>query len=176
MPRVSDASVNLLDRMVYCTRPTPRFARSLLQFRNKCFCTFPLAVFGSSSCPSSPRNHTHLGAFWAKSLIGKTMEEHIECTHLWVHRSAYDLSYLIPRERLTSGGIPHYPRPDDFAINVVRHRDYSRFENGRCSGQDIFDLHREKVLQGRVSVDERVQGRDGVAYLSTAYDDVLSNC
>jgi len=40
---------------------SPRCLRSLLHSRRMFFCTFPLAVFGSSSF--SFKNHNHAGAF-----------------------------------------------------------------------------------------------------------------
>ena len=52
------------------TFPTPLAARSRLQFLKICFMTLPLAVLGSSSgSPSSPRNHTHAGAFCRSMVI-----------------------------------------------------------------------------------------------------------
>jgi hypothetical protein len=59
-------SFNSID--TYCTRPIPFSASSRPHCLKMCFCTFPLAVFGSSfRVPSSPMNQTHAGAFYVES-------------------------------------------------------------------------------------------------------------
>ena len=62
-----DSEQKCLNIDTYCS-PIPFSASSRLHRLKMCFCTFPLAVFGSSfGVPSSPTNQTHAGAFYVDS-------------------------------------------------------------------------------------------------------------
>ena len=173
-----------------CTRPTPFCASSFDHPRRMCFCTFPLAVFGSSSAtPSSPTNHTHAGAFWTPPEPNRSAETglhsptagpvgrpRLASTHLRVHPGRNGAADLLPRERGVR--LAHDPRADDLAELRVGHGDSRRLPYGGVRSQHVLDLHREQVLQGHIGVRTRaclVLGACGATRLSAADDDVLDS-
>lgn len=158
-------------------RPTPFFASSFDQSRRMCFCTFPLAVLGiSSGTPSSPRNHTQAGEFCqvrdrdqSRTLthtyarrepvnFDATCPLHSvrrggDGTHLRIHSLSDHTPRLLLRDRRV--GLPHNPRPNNFAILGVRYGDHGCLTNVRVCRQDVLNLHREEIL----ARSERTVGR-----------------
>ena len=79
---------------IYLTRPIPFSASARLHPLKMCFCTLPLAVFGSSfETPSSPRNQTHAGAFYIDSqhLVPRLQQIHT-CGFILSHTIFFTLS------------------------------------------------------------------------------------
>lgn len=118
-----------------------------------CFCTFPLAVFGSSSgTPSSPTNQTHAGAFWCQGQ--STVSAHrtitadseagqntVNRTYLRIHALRHHASRLLFGH--SSGRLPHNPRTDDFPVFRIWDRNHSGLSNLRVCRHDVFNLDGE---------------------------------